>query len=263
MPARHCGTPSRRPDSIFPEGSGIATVKSIAAHARGTGGAWAYETLRAEILSLELAPGRDLDEAGLVERLGLSRTPVREALIRLAADGLVVLLPNRGARVAPLDLVDLPRYVEALDLAQRAVNRFAALRRTKDNIRDIAAAREAFEASVAHGDAMELTERNRDFHAAIARAAHNRYIAAHYLRLLDQGMRLLRIPFDFDPEGDGAERHIDLIVTDHRKIAEAIAARDAGRADMLGHNHAELFRRRLMKFLEQNLAPGIVLETLD
>ena len=239
--------------------AGIATVKIIAAHARGTGGAWAYESLRAEILSLQLAPGLDLDEAGLVARLGLSRTPVREALIRLAADGLVVLLPNRGARVAPLDLVDLPRYVEALDLAQRAVNRFAALRRTDDDLKNIAAARDAFEASVAGGDAMAMTERNRDFHAAVAGAAHNRYVADHYLRLLDQGMRLLRIPFAFDPEDDGADAHIAKIVDDHRKIAEAVTARDAEGADALGHDHAELFRTRLMKFLEQNLAPGIAL----
>lgn len=234
-------------------------MTTVQVHARGTGAAWAFETLRREILSLELAPGRDLDEAGLVERLGLSRTPVREALIRLAADGLVVLLANRGARVAPLDLVEIPRYIEALDLAQRAVNRFAALRRTDDDLREIAAAREAFEASAAGSDTMEMTERNRDFHAAVASAAHNRYIADHYLRLLDQGMRLLRIPFDFDPAGDGAGRHIDLIVADHRKIAEAVTARDAEAADALGHDHAELFRTRLMKFLEQNLAPGIVL----
>ncbi len=60
-----------------------------------------------------------------MESFGLSRTPVREALIRLAADGLVVLLPDRGAQVAPVDLADFPRYVEAFDLVQRAVTRDA------------------------------------------------------------------------------------------------------------------------------------------
>lgn len=234
-------------------------MSSVQVHARGTGAAYAYETLRREILSLELEPGQDLDEAGLVARLGLSRTPVREALIRLAADELVVLLPNRGAKVAPLDLADTPRYIEALDLSQRAVNRFAAQRRTADDMARIEAARDAFEDSVPGGDAMELTEHNRDFHAAVAAAAHNRYLAGHYVRLIDQGMRLLRIPFAYDPAGDGADAHIAKIVADHRSIAEAIAARDADRADALGHGHAALFQSRLMMYLQQNLAPGVVI----
>ncbi len=234
-------------------------MTSVQVHARGTGAAFAYETLRREILGLELEPGLDLDEAGLVARLGLSRTPVREALIRLAADELVVLLPNRGAKVAPLDLADTPRYIEALDLAQRAVHRFAALRRTEDDMTRIAAARDAFEDSVPGGDAMVMTEKNRDFHAVVAEAAQNRYLAAHYVRLLNQGMRLLRIPFAYDPAGDGAEAHIAKIVEDHRKIADAIAAQDADRADALGHAHAVLFQSRLMMFLQQNLASGVVI----
>ena len=234
-------------------------MTAVQVHARGTGAAYAYETLRREILSLQLEPGQELDEAGLVARLGLSRTPVREALIRLAADELVVLLPNRGAKVAPLDLADTPRYVEALDLAQRAVHRFAALRRSDAELARIEAARDDFEAAVPGGDAMAMTERNRDFHATVAEAAQNRHLAGHYVRLLDQGMRLLRIPFAYDPAGDGAKAHIARIVEDHRRITAAVAARDADRADALGHAHAELFQSRLMMFLQQNLAPGVVI----
>lgn len=62
----------------------------------------AYRALMQEIVSFTLVPGEDLDEATLVGRLGVSRTPVREALVRLAAEGLVQLVPNRGARVAPM-----------------------------------------------------------------------------------------------------------------------------------------------------------------
>ncbi len=88
---------------------------------KGTGTTYVYQRLREGILSLDYVLGANLDEARLVESFGLSRTPVREALIRLAADGLVVLLPNRGAQVAPVDLADFPRYVEVFDLVQRAV----------------------------------------------------------------------------------------------------------------------------------------------
>ncbi len=74
---------------------------------RGQGVQYVYEHLRDQIWRLELRPGSKLDEASVVRSLGVSRTPVREAIVRLASEHLVNLLPNRGAQVAPLDLLDL------------------------------------------------------------------------------------------------------------------------------------------------------------
>ena len=73
---------------------------------RGAGAQTVFEALRARILALQLPPGADIEEAALVREFDLSRTPVREALIQLASHGLVQLVPNRGARVATLDLKD-------------------------------------------------------------------------------------------------------------------------------------------------------------
>ncbi len=225
---------------------------------KGTGAAYVYGELRDDILTLELPPGENLDEARLVERFGMSRTPVREALIRLASDGLVTLLPNRGAVVASVDLVEFPRYVEALDLAQRAATGFAAMRRTAADLERIVAARDAFEVAIVHGDVLTMTATNRDFHVAIGEAAHNRYIADLYRRLLDEGMRILRIPFAYDPaEDNGVQRHRHRIVEEHRDIVDAIAAQDMARAEALAHAHAELFRVRFLQYLEQNLATQI------
>ena len=74
---------------------------------KGSGTRWAYDTIRGKILSLDFAPGQALDEQELLASLGLSRTPIREALIQLAAEGLVEMLPNRGAKVARIDLENL------------------------------------------------------------------------------------------------------------------------------------------------------------
>ena len=231
--------------------------------AKGTGTTYVYQRLREGILSLDYAPGANLDEAQLVESFGLSRTPVREALIRLAADGLVVLLPNRGAQVAPVDLTDFPRYVEAFDLVQRAVTRFAAMRAVAKDLARIRKARDSFESAVGRGDSLKLTERNRDFHLAIGEAAGNPYLARHYGQLLDQGMRLLRVPFAYEPngeQGDGRERHLEKIVGEHRAITAAIADGDFEQADALAHAHTELFRGRLVQYLSQNLSAGMVLD---
>ena len=245
----------------------VSAVRTQARRAKGTGTSYVYQRLREQILSLDHAPGANLDEAQLVESFGLSRTPVREALIRLASDGLVVLLPNRGAQVAPIDLADYPRYVEAFDLVQRAVTRFAAIRGSGKALARIRQARDVFEAAVGPGDPLTLTQKNRDFHLAIAEAAGNPYLARQYGHLLDQGMRLLRVPFAFDPNGgsdggrdEGRARHVEKIVSEHRAIVEAIADGDFERADTLAHAHTELFKSRFLQYLDQNLAADMKLD---
>ena len=69
---------------------------------RGTGARFVYETLRDEILNLTLQPGEPIDEIGLAERLSMSRTPIREAIRKLELEGLVLMIPRKGAEVAQI-----------------------------------------------------------------------------------------------------------------------------------------------------------------
>src|SRR5690606_6622085 len=97
---------------------------------RGYGALQVFERLRNEILSLDLRPGQLIDEASLAARFHVSRSPVREALVRLAAEGLVDTVPNKGTVVTPLNFNEFPAFVDALDLIQRAIFRLAARNRT-------------------------------------------------------------------------------------------------------------------------------------
>lgn len=226
--------------------------------AKGTNSAWLYEKLRRAILSLSVQPGENLEEKELVERFGISRTPVREALIRLAADGLVVLLPNRGARVAAVDLGDFPRYVEAYDLIQRAATHLAATRRGEDDLEKILEAQARFEDAVKKREPLDMTECNRDYHAAIADASHNHYLSSQYKNLLDQGMRMLRIPFAYDPSSDdGLGGHLAKIIDEHRAITKSIRARDPARAEAYAHDHTKLFQSRCLQYLQDIGTTGI------
>lgn len=249
------------PARKFPAASALRIGTERLEMSKGNTANLAYEVLRDKILNLDLAPGTDLDEASMISRLGISRTPIREALVRLAADGLVVLSPNRGAQVAPISLAEFPRYVEALDLIQRAVLRLAALRRTPADLRCIAEACSAFEKATRGGDALELTHANKAFHVAIGMASQNRYLLEQYTRLLEQGMRMLRVPFAYQPvAGERASVHVRKIIDEHRAMLGAIRARDAAVAEDLGGKHAVLFRSRFLAYLEQNLASGITIE---
>ena len=221
---------------------------SDARRAKGTGARHAYEALRDEILSMRLTPGQPLDETSLASRFGMSRSPVREALIRLAGEGLVVILPNRSTIVAPLDVMSFPKYVEALDIAQRMNTRLAAELRTEEDLKVIARRQKDFEAAVKSGRHLAMSETNKQFHMAIAAAGRNPYLANFYERLLNQGRRMLHLHFEF------LERtHEGYLLTDeHVDMLEAIRARDVEKADRLAHGHTRQFRDNFIAFLKEN-----------
>ena len=222
---------------------------------RGTGMRFAYETLRDEILTLALAPGQLLDETTLADRFGMSRSPVREALIRLAGEELVVMLPNRSTIVAPLDVTAFPKYVEALDLAQRVNTRLAAGLRSEEDLVAIAAAQVRFEAAVATGNHLAMSEANKGFHMAIAAAGKNPFLAGFYERLLDQGRRILHLHFDYiERTSDGY-----LLTGEHVEMLEAIRARDVEQADRLAHAHTRQFRDNFIRFMAQNYGASMPL----
>jgi DNA-binding GntR family transcriptional regulator len=94
--------------------------RTRAKRTRGTGASYVYESLNALILDLELKQGTLLDETLVSRQLSVSRSPVREALIRLSAEGLVQTLGNRTSIVAPFDIGALPAYFDAMPLLYRA-----------------------------------------------------------------------------------------------------------------------------------------------
>lgn len=223
--------------------------------AKGSGWKSVYDALREEILSLELKPGQLLDEQTLAERFDMSRSPVREALIRLAGEELVVTLLNRSTIVAPLDLGTFPKYIDALDIAQRMNTRLAAEFRTEEDLRVIAKAQRRFEGAIRTGNHLTMSETNRDFHVSIARAGRNPYLAGFYERLLDQGRRMLHMHFDF------LERTTDgyLLTNEHDEMIDAIRARDVIKADELAHAHTRQFRDNFIDFMRDAYTTEVTL----
>lgn len=226
---------------------------------RGSGTRLAYETIRDEILSLTLEPGQLLDETTLAERFSMSRSPVREALIRLAGEDLVVMLPNRSTIVAPLDITTFPKYVEALDIAQRMNTRLAAELRSDADLKIIAQRQKDFVAAVKAGKHLSMSEANKQFHMAIALAGKNPYLTSFYERLLDQGRRMLHLHFDYlERTSDGY-----LLTDEHAEMLEAIRARDVDRADALAHAHTRQFRDNFIDFMKENYSMAASLATPD
>jgi DNA-binding GntR family transcriptional regulator len=206
--------------------------------------------LREEIISLRIEPGSHIDEVVLVKELGVSRTPVREALVRLMAEGLVVLLPNRSARVAGLDISNIRDHLEAFELMQRAATRLASLRRSDQDLIELRRWCGEFEKAAEAGDAKNLTETNWRLHRAIGAACGNEHFARYYNQLLIEGLRIARLAMgrQFYDSSQAYSQHLGQILAEHTQLVAAIAARNADRAEQLAQSHTELARKRILEY---------------
>jgi DNA-binding GntR family transcriptional regulator len=226
-----------------------------ASSGKETGSMRVYTVLRNEILTMKLAPGTPLDEHSVAERFDVSRSPVREALVRLSAEGLVTIMPNRSNVVATMEFARMPEFLDALDLLQRVTTRLAALNRTEAdlvNIRESAKSYEkALSLSMKTGDTLPLIEKNYEFHMAVAKAGRNAYFEDLYRRLLEEGRRMLHLHFMFETLDARASRR--KMVADHTEMVSAIEKQDVVRAEESAHQHAMQFKGRFMQFLDRNL----------
>lgn len=215
---------------------------------RGSGVRMVYELLRDQILDLELPPGSIVDEIQLAERFGMSRTPIREALVRLAAEGLIDTLPNRSTMVSQIDFANLHTFFDALTLMYRVTTRLAAEYHTAEDLERIRAHQQAYEERCAAGDEIGMIAMNRQFHQTIAEAGRNRYYLSLFSRLLDEGRRLLRLYYYSSFEGDMP----GLWLREHEQMVEAIAARDIAAADQVARAHADQIIRQIQKAITRD-----------
>lgn len=221
---------------------------------RGYGMQTVYSTLKRDILDMSLAPGEPLDETRLSQRFKMSRTPIREALVRLSTEGLVTTLPNRNTIVAQISFAELPVYFDALTLMYRVTTRAAALLATAEDLEHIRSIQQRFARAVEDHDALGMIGTNRDLHVAIAEAGRNKYYTELFARLLDEGRRILRLYYSSFGDHLPAQ-----YVREHDQIIQAIEARDVERADELVTGHAAQIVRQIQAFLDRGIAAQLPL----
>lgn len=219
---------------------------------KGTGAAFVHDALRQDILDLKLTPGELLDEGELSARFGVSRSPVREALIRLASEGLVQTLRNRSAMVARFDVQDLPAYFDSLDLLYRVTARLAATRRTGAQVEALKAIQTELEAAHAANDAPRIVELNRRFHILVAQSGHNRWFESWTGAVLDHGQRLMRLHIMHRKEKIPLEQ-----LRHHRVLIAALAAGDAELAEEAAAADAKIVRDQMTMILSDQPTAAI------
>ncbi|MCG5241421.1 GntR family transcriptional regulator [Azospirillum doebereinerae] len=190
----------------------------------------AVDRLRGMIVYGDLAPSARLIEPELSERLGISRTPLREALKLLAAEGLVMLRPNRNAIVAPLDATELTHLFEAEGCIESFAARAAAERMTAADLRRLRGFQAKIEALQGAGALEEYFDINQKIHRLIVSSAKNPALAEAHDRLLGRLARARYFAL-------GAQGRWKESVLEHREILTALEARDGDTAQRLFVHH--------------------------
>lgn len=188
--------------------------------------------LRTLITEGQLPPGAKLNERDLAERLQVSRTPLREALKLLTAEGLVEYLPNRGATVVQLESTDIAHAFEVMAALEALSGELACARITEAEMAELRALHFELRAHHARRDLSAYYHVNAAIHQAINRAARNPVLTQTYDRL-NARLQAFRFRSNFDHD------KWDIAVREHDAMIEALAARDAPRLRQILIEHLQ------------------------
>lgn len=213
----------------------------------------AYDLVREQVLRGDLVPGAVIPQAALARDLGVSTTPLREALRRLMTEGLVELDAHRDARVTRLTLEEARDLIEVRRSLDPLAAGLAAERRTRDDLALIRQTADELRPLRADPASAELLTHRR-FHVAIYTASHNQLLIQSLDGLWDKADRYRRLALeDGRPEADLERTH-----SEHRALVDAIAAGDSGTATtvMLAHVEASLGARAVARLTSAAAEPA-------
>jgi DNA-binding GntR family transcriptional regulator len=208
----------------------------------------AAELIRAAIVEGRLEPGQRLKEEELARELGISRTPVREALLVLQTEGLLEAAPNRGAAVRTFDADDLDDLYQLRAVLEGFAARRAAARITDEEVSELRESCERFDALRAADDVDDLVQENVRFHDVILGAARSERLA-QLVRGVIQLPLVYRSYVWYSPEQKLISEHY------HRQLTAALAAHDTERAESLMKEHVLEARDFLVARIRDQAAP--------
>lgn len=204
-----------------------------------------YKSLRKEILTGRINPGEHLLELEISSKLGVSRTPVREALRMLELEGLVIMLPRRGARVSKITEKSMQDVLEVRESLDALCVELACERITAQEKEELRRACEAFEKAVATNDSRKIAEADVRFHDILMKAAKND-------RLVDieenLSQSMYRFRYEYINEGSGH----DNLVAEHRRIYDSVINGDRIEAAAAARLHIENQRASILSRITED-----------
>jgi len=215
-----------------------------------------YENLKCQILTLDLAPDSDLDEAVLTATYGVSRTPVREIFQRLAGEGYVEIRENRGARVSPMNMETLRNFFQVAPMIYAAIGRLAVHNFTPAQMDDLKDCQSHFRRACQEKNVANMVLDNNRFHEIMGEMSANNYLIPSLKRLLIDHARIGHI--FYRPHTVDTRQRLDKAIEHHDGFIAALEKRDEERVVDLVFEHWQLSRENM----ELYIAPKALAEDL-
>ena len=216
-----------------------------------------YLDLKRRILTLDLAPGIDLDEVSISQEYGLSRTPLRDVFRQLAGEGYITIIGNKGAHVSPMDHKTLKEFFQTAPMIYTAISRLAVENATSAQVRELKAVQGRFRQAATRIVVKDLVYFNDRFHSLIGEMADNRYLSISLQRLLVDHARIAHTFYDRKNAKEGDR--LKLAVEQHDQLLEAIDKGDAEQAVAVTLAHWELSRSQAELFVNAEPIPVSVI----
>lgn len=202
-----------------------------------------FETIRNAIINGMLKPGQRLMEVQLAEQLGVSRTPVRESIRKLELEGLVKMVPRKGAYVTPMSLEDLQEMMEIRRALEALSAELAAKNATSEDIKRLEESNRGFEESALKNDEAGIIDYDIEFHEAIYKATGNERLVQMINSLREQ-MQRIRVEY---------VHHIDdktPLIGQHQKIIDNIAQHQTEAASEAASAHIQMTEEDMVAVLD-------------
>ena len=215
----------------------------------------AYNLLKEKIITLEFGPGEPLNEKRIEKELGLGRTPFREAVLKLEADGLVDVFPGKGTYVKQITLKGVRDLLQALLAMERSIVQLTLLNMTPEQVVEIRSIHEQINESIRQSDSLNVTYFNSQFHRLIAKASNNEYLSTYIQKIRVEEQRLAFLCFSKEVSVTyPLKEHFKQVTQQHSNMIAYIEKRDAQRLDEEMVAHSRLFQRRIFGYLESYLS---------
>ncbi len=210
----------------------------------------AYEILHEKIITMRLRPGEHIDEKRIVRELGIGRTPVREALLRLASESLVESEPNKGFVVKPLTLQDVKAMFEALKVLEVGMCQLAISQDPTGCLELMKAAQLRVKKAIEEGDLLGLVRANHEFHMNFARCSGNQYLARSLNEVRNEVNRLAYLSYggDITLTGDLYD-HYQTVIKEHELIMKFLREKKLTPLKETILSHIRTFQGRIIRYL--------------
>ena len=213
----------------------------------------AYQKIKELVVTLKLAPGRQVDEERMAKILSIGRTPIREALFRLNAEKLIEVLPGRGFFVREITLSSIKDLFETTLILERSAAALAARRIRPDQLESLQKSNNDLRRAWQAKNFLKVTLVNSQFHRIIYKAAENIFLFSYLDNLQNQTQRLAYMCFSKDISTYDLETHARRAIDDHQSLIDLL-----GRGDELGAlnvipEHVKLLQRRVNHYVLPSL----------